>query len=243
MRPSAEFLMSAISFFFLSADLCWSASAIIFWISCSVRPDEATMRVDCCLPVPRCLALTCAMPLASMSKATSICGTPRGAGGMPTSSKRASVLLSVAISRSPCRTCTLTMGWLSTAVEKTCDLRAGMVVFRRVLFRGLTTRAFDVRGGIRLISGRKFKPGLYELVAGDKAQARYGLGLGKTVKIQKHDWTVVGVFTSEGSGFESELWGDIDVMAGEFHREGGPQSLVLRLSAAASLPSPMKDIA
>ena len=112
-----------------------------------------------------------------------------------------------------------------------------------VLIRGLTTRAFDVRGGIRLISGRKFKPGLYELVAGDKAQARYGLGLGKAVKIQKHDWTVVGIFSSEGSGFESELWGDIDVMAGEFHREGGYQSLVLRLNEAASLPSLMKDIA
>ena len=34
------------------------------------------------------------MPSASMSKVTSICGTPRGAGGMPTSSKRPSVLLS-----------------------------------------------------------------------------------------------------------------------------------------------------
>jgi putative ABC transport system permease protein len=112
-----------------------------------------------------------------------------------------------------------------------------------VLLRGVTARAFDVRGGIRLISGRRFKPGLYEMLAGDKAQARYGLGLGHTIKIQKHDWTVVGVFTSEGSGFESELWGDLDVMAGEFHREGGYQSLVLRLKDPTSLAAVMKDIA
>jgi putative ABC transport system permease protein len=112
-----------------------------------------------------------------------------------------------------------------------------------VLFRGVTPRAFDVRGGIRLISGRRFKPGLYEIVAGDKAQARYGLGVGSTVRMQRHDWTVVGVFTSEGSGFESEFWGDLDVMAGEFHREGGYQSLVLRLKDPTSLPSVMKDIA
>jgi putative ABC transport system permease protein len=112
-----------------------------------------------------------------------------------------------------------------------------------VLLRGVTARAFDVRGGIRLISGRRFKPGLYEMLAGDKAQARYGLGLGHTIKIQKHDWTVVGVFTSEGSGFESELWGDLDVMAGEFHREGGYQSLVLRLKDPTTLAAVMKDIA
>ncbi len=34
------------------------------------------------------------MPLESMAKVTSICGTPRGAGGMPTSSKRPSDLFS-----------------------------------------------------------------------------------------------------------------------------------------------------
>src|SRR3989442_441119 len=129
MSPSAEFFSSASFFFFLCGDLCCSASAIIFWISRSVRPEDATMRMLCCFPVPRSLALTWTMPFASMSNATSIWGTPRGAGGMPTSSKRASVLLSVAISRSPCRTCTFTIGWLSTAVENTWDFRAGMVVF------------------------------------------------------------------------------------------------------------------
>ena len=69
------------------------------------------------------------MPLASMSNVTWICGTPRGAGGMPSSWKRASDLLSSAMSRSPCRTCTSTNGWLSTAVENTSCLRVGIVVF------------------------------------------------------------------------------------------------------------------
>ncbi|CFB87634.1 Uncharacterised protein [Mycobacterium tuberculosis] len=53
------------------------------------------------LPVPLSLAVTCTMPLASMSKVTSICGIPRGAGGMPVSSKDPSNLLCAAISRSP----------------------------------------------------------------------------------------------------------------------------------------------
>ena len=41
------------------------------------------MRTFCSLPVPRSLALTLRMPLWSMSNVTSICGAPRGAGGMP----------------------------------------------------------------------------------------------------------------------------------------------------------------
>ena len=49
--------------------------------------------IVCSLPVPRSLAETFTMPLASMSKVTSICGTPRGAGGMPASSNVPSCLV------------------------------------------------------------------------------------------------------------------------------------------------------
>ncbi len=60
------------------------------------------------------------MPLASMSKVTSTCGTPRGAGGMPTRSNWPSILLSCAIGRSPWKTRMVTADWLSSAVEKVC---------------------------------------------------------------------------------------------------------------------------
>ena len=53
------------------------------------------MVIDCSLPVAGSLADTCTMPLASMSKVTSICGTPRGAGGRSTSWNLPSVLLYV----------------------------------------------------------------------------------------------------------------------------------------------------
>ena len=65
-----------------------------------------------------------------MSNVTSICGTPRGAGGMPSRMNRPSVLLSAAKSRSPWRTWISTWDWLSDAVEKTCDFDVGIVVFR-----------------------------------------------------------------------------------------------------------------
>jgi len=57
------------------------------------------------------------MPLASMSNVTSIWGTPRRAGGMPTRSNWPSSLLSCAISRSPWKTRIVTACWLSSAVE------------------------------------------------------------------------------------------------------------------------------
>ncbi len=92
-RFSALFLTSAVSRALRSSSACDSASFIIRSMSCSLRPLEAVMVIFCSLPVPRSLALTCTMPLASMSKVTSICGMPRGAGGMPTSWNLPSVLL------------------------------------------------------------------------------------------------------------------------------------------------------
>jgi len=47
------------------------------------------------------LALTCTIPLASISKVTSIYGTPLGAGGIPLKSNYPNILLSAAISLSP----------------------------------------------------------------------------------------------------------------------------------------------
>src|SRR5262245_10774374 len=98
-----------------------------------------------------------------------------------------------------------------------------------VALRGVTPRAFNVRGGIQIKEGRTFQPGLYELVVGERVRERYGLQIGKTLKLQRKDWTVVGVFTSEGSAFESEVWGDVDVMGPAFDRRGGYQSLIMRL--------------
>src|SRR6266404_1682412 len=69
------------------------------------------------------------MPFASMSNVTSICGRPRGAGGMSVRLNWPSDLLPPAMSRSPCRTWIVTAPWLSSAVENTCCALVGIVVF------------------------------------------------------------------------------------------------------------------
>ena len=90
-----------------------AASFTIFSMSASLRPPDAWMRIACSLPVALSLAWTLTMPFASMSKVTSICGTPRGAGGMPTRSNWPSSLLCAASSRSPWKTRIVTADWLS----------------------------------------------------------------------------------------------------------------------------------
>ena len=129
---STSLRRSASSRRFLSASALASASLTMRSISSSVRPELDLMVMVCSLPVPKSLALTLTIPFLSMSKVTSICGIPRGAGGISVNWKRPRVLLSAAIWRSPWRTCTSTAGWLSAAVEKTCDLLVGMVVLRSI---------------------------------------------------------------------------------------------------------------
>ncbi len=101
-------------------------------MSLSLRPDDASMRIFCSFPVALSLADTCRMPFASMSNVTSICGTPRGAGGMPVSWNLPIVRLSIAIWRSPWSTWISTVVWLSSAVEKISDFLVGIVVFRGI---------------------------------------------------------------------------------------------------------------
>mmetsp|Transcript_56072 Transcript_56072/g.128738 ORF Transcript_56072/g.128738 Transcript_56072/m.128738 type:complete len:343 (+) Transcript_56072:717-1745(+) len=131
---SASFRASTTAFFSASAPANISASFTIFSMSESDKPPDDCIRICCCLPDALSLADTLTMPLASMSNVTSICGMPRGAGGMPTRSNWPSILLSVAISRSPCSTLIPTCCWLSAAVEKVCDFFVGMVVLRVISF-------------------------------------------------------------------------------------------------------------
>mmetsp|Transcript_15666 Transcript_15666/g.48501 ORF Transcript_15666/g.48501 Transcript_15666/m.48501 type:complete len:520 (-) Transcript_15666:374-1933(-) len=127
---SASFFASASAFLAWSADAFSSASRTICSISASDRPPDDRMTTDCSLPVALSLADTFRMPSASMSNDTSICGVPRGAGGIPVKSNCPSCLLSAASSRSPWSTLIWTWGWLSAAVENVCAFFVGIVVFR-----------------------------------------------------------------------------------------------------------------
>ncbi len=116
----------------LSSDACCSASRIIRSISFLSSDVEPLIVIFCSLPVAMSFAVTFKMPFASISNVTSTCGSPRGAGAMPSSRNWPSVRLSRANSRSPCNTWMSTADWLSSAVEKTSVFRVGIVELRSI---------------------------------------------------------------------------------------------------------------
>jgi len=112
-----------------------------------------------------------------------------------------------------------------------------------VTIRGVSQRAFQVRRGIAIRQGRTFKPGLNEVIVGERIHDRIrGFDLGSKIMIQRRAWEVVGVFAADGSAFESEVWGDLDVMGPAFQRGGGQNSLTVRLSDPAKLEGFDRDL-
>ena len=80
---------------------------------------------------------------------------------------------------------------------------------RPVAVRGLTAAAFEVRPEFELVEGRFFAPGLHEIVAGATVSEEFqGLEIGDRVSFHNADWTLVGVFRSNGDAHESELLTD-----------------------------------
>ena len=107
-----------------------------------------------------------------------------------------------------------------------------------VTLRAVTSQAFEVRGGINVVQGSRFKPGLDEVIVGRKILGRIeGLQVGQRVKYMDKRFTVVGVFESQGGAFESEIWGDFDVMGAMFQRGAGSNSVVVRMKDASQIPA------
>ena len=79
--------------------------------------------------------------------------------------------------------------------------------------RGVGDEAWAVRPNAKIVEGRKFTPGMRELIVGNGAARQFaGLEPGHEISLGNQTWTVVGVFAS-GDAMDSEVWGDADVVA------------------------------
>jgi putative ABC transport system permease protein len=104
-----------------------------------------------------------------------------------------------------------------------------------VVARGIDDRAFDVRKGVRIVAGRKFNSGASEVIIGRRIAERFvNMDIGDSLEFGGRKWAVVGHFASDGSGFESEVWGEneqfMPVFRGEVY-----QSVIFRLAPGATL--------
>lgn len=109
------------------------------------------------------------------------------------------------------------------------DLEANVAV------RGVDPEAFLVHSDLRIPpdAGRMLQPGAMEVIVGKAAHERFrGLGVGQTLALGPAGnrlFTIVGIFESGGSAFESEVWGWRSLITDAYKRRF-ISSVVLRLA-------------
>ncbi len=104
-----------------------------------------------------------------------------------------------------------------------------------VQLRGVSEQAFAVRPQLKIVEGKRFAPGLRELIVGRGAARQFaGLVPGGTVRLGSQQWTVAGVFAS-GDAMESEIWADASVVADAYRRGSSRTSVILKLTDAKAL--------
>jgi putative ABC transport system permease protein len=106
--------------------------------------------------------------------------------------------------------------------------RRGDTSGANVSLRGVEPKAFELRPELRIVQGRRFKPGLREVIVGNGAYRQFeGLDVGQRLKFRGSYWTIVGRFASDDA-HDSELWVDLETAQSAFGRSG-VSSLLVRL--------------
>lgn len=99
-----------------------------------------------------------------------------------------------------------------------------------VVIRGVSPTGLGLRPQVKLVAGRMFKAGSSEIIVGSSvAKGFSGTQIGEHLRFAQRDWTVVGTFDAGGSGFDSEIWGDVDQLMQSFRRTSY-SSMVVRLA-------------
>ena len=105
-----------------------------------------------------------------------------------------------------------------------------------VLIRGVGQKGIELRPQVEITEGRMFRPGSTEIIAGKSVAERYqGAGVGETLRFGQREWTVVGIMDAGKTGFDSEIWGDVDQLMQAFRRPVY-SSVILKLNDTAMLP-------
>ncbi|HYC09848.1 MAG TPA: ABC transporter permease [Steroidobacteraceae bacterium] len=103
-----------------------------------------------------------------------------------------------------------------------------------ITLRGIEPAGFELRPGLKIVAGRKFTPGLRELIVGRGVARQFqGAQIGDALRMRGSEWRVVGIFES-GDAHDSEMWTDINVARSTFGRIGS-SSVLAALDGADGL--------
>jgi putative ABC transport system permease protein len=104
-----------------------------------------------------------------------------------------------------------------------------------ITLRGVGLQVLKVRPEMTIVEGRMFRPAVRELIAGAGAAKQFrGLNVGSVLHLRNADWTVTGVFTSNGDVHESELLADVDTVGSAIERNANYSSAVGLLTDAGA---------
>jgi putative ABC transport system permease protein len=113
---------------------------------------------------------------------------------------------------------------------------------QNVVVRGLPPMGVQLRPQVKIVDGRMFRPGTSEIVVGKSVSDNFeGVGIGERQRFAGREWTVVGTFDGGKSGFDSEMWGDVEQMMQAFRRVSY-SSVIVRLQEPAQFAALAKRI-
>jgi ABC-type antimicrobial peptide transport system permease subunit len=99
-----------------------------------------------------------------------------------------------------------------------------------VTMRGTSPAGLSLRPQVTLAEGRWFRPGTAEIAVGRAVASGFeGAQLGQTLRFGSRDWLIVGVFDAAKTAFDSEIWGDADLMM-QSYRRGAYSTVVFRVA-------------
>jgi len=102
-----------------------------------------------------------------------------------------------------------------------------------VTVRGVSPTVYQLRPQMKIIEGRTFNFGSRELIVGESISKKFNNAqVGSTVKVAGDYWKIVGRYTTEGSGFDSEMWCDGLQLLSAFNRGSSVSSITLKLDNA-----------
>ena len=104
-----------------------------------------------------------------------------------------------------------------------------------VPLRGIGAEALEVRNEAHIVDGRMFQFGTNEAIVGRGANRQFsGVDLGSEFMSGNLRLRVVGVFESNGSVGETEIWCDSHLIQGVYERGNSYQSVLARLDSPAA---------
>ncbi len=104
-----------------------------------------------------------------------------------------------------------------------------------VLLRGFGRKSIEMRPDFKLVSGRMFRAGAREIMAGIAAQGQFsGLNVGDKIILPDGEWPVVGSFTTGGDVLEGELVADAPTVMAAL-RSNTFSSVAVRLASPSAL--------